>query len=194
VHYFSAGATVFGSQAQGAYQYTGQEYQGLSAHPVNKCTACHDIHTGEVKTDTCATCHNGQTDPAAIRPPHDTTDYDGDGNVNEGIYGEIDTMRQKLYEAIQAYAIQQGQPIVYSASAYPYFFNDTNANGQGDPDELVRTNGYKSWTPRLLEAAYNYHYTLKDPGIFAHNGTYIMQILYDSINDIGGSVTSMTRP
>jgi hypothetical protein len=34
----------------------------------------------------------------------------------------------------------------------------------------------------------------KDPGAFAHNNEYVMQFLYDSINDIGGDVSGMTRP
>jgi hypothetical protein len=46
----------------------------------------------------------------------------------------------------------------------------------------------------LLRAAYNYQWVQKDPGAFAHNGKYILQVLYDSIADIGGDVTGLTRP
>ena len=35
--------------------------------------------------------------------------------------------------------------------------------------------------PRLLQAAYNFQVTLKDPGGYAHNGKYHIELLYDSI-------------
>jgi len=41
----------------------------------------------------------------------------------------------------------------------------------------------------LLQAAYNYQYAQKDPGAFAHNGKYMIQILNDSIADLGTKVT-----
>ena len=84
--------------------------------------------------------------------------------------------------------------IVYNGSAYPYFFIDSNANGQADEDEVNSDNRFTAWTPRLLRAAYNYQYASKDPGQFAHNGKYILQVLYDSIEDLGGDVSGMTRP
>jgi hypothetical protein len=46
----------------------------------------------------------------------------------------------------------------------------------------------------LLRAAYNYQYYQKDPSAFAHNSQYVAQILYDSIQDVGGSVSGMARP
>jgi hypothetical protein len=83
-----------------------------------------------------------------------------------------------------------GTPIAYDSHAYPYFFMDTNANGVVDPEEAVRENGFAGWTPRLLRAAYNYQWASKDPGSFAHNGEYILQTLYDSLEDIGGDVSA----
>jgi len=53
---------------------------------------------------------------------------------------------------------------------------------------------YNAFTPRLLQAAYNYHYVVKDPGAFAHNGKYIIQVLYDSLEDLGANTTGMVRP
>jgi len=53
---------------------------------------------------------------------------------------------------------------------------------------------YTTWTPRLLQAAYNYQYVAMDPGNYSHNSKYIMQLLYDSIEDLGGSTRGMTRP
>ena len=119
-------------------------------------------------------------------------DFDGDG-AEEGVAGELETFQENLMTAIQAYAADTaGTAIVYSATAYPYFFADANANGAIDEGE----EGYASWTPRLLRAAYNYQYSVKDPGAFVHNGKYVIQTLYDSLEDIGGAdaVAGKTRP
>ena len=80
--------------------------------------------------------------------------------------------------------------LVYSPSAYPYFFADANANGTIDEGE----GAYATWTPSLLRAAYNYQYSQKDPGAFAHNGKYILQVLYDSLVEVGADVSAYTRP
>jgi hypothetical protein len=46
----------------------------------------------------------------------------------------------------------------------------------------------------LLRAAYNYQWYLKDPGAFAHNGKFMLQILIDALDDVGGSSSGMVRP
>ena len=182
VHYFAAGATLFGTEAKGAYEYDGQTYNGRFAHVggFETCTQCHDTHGLEVKSKACGTCHAGIEDVAEIRM--DATDFDGDGDTTEGIAGEIATLHETLYTAIQTYAADTiGTGIEYNAHAYPYWFT-------------VDGEQYGTWSPRLLQAAYNYQYVAKDPGGFAHNGKYIIQILYDSIADAGGSTAGMTRP
>jgi len=199
VHYFAAGASLYGDQAKGAYQYAGKSYVGYNEdHPLNQCTQCHDKHALEVQVDKCSACHGTvatEDDLHAIRLS--TIDYDGDGDVAEGMWDEIQTMRDDLLAAIQAYAAGNDavDAIAYNAHSYPYFFIDTNGDGLADsPDEANYGNRYGTWTPRLLRAAYNYQYATKDPGGFAHNGEYIVQVLYDSIKDIGGDVSGMTRP
>jgi hypothetical protein len=194
-HYFGAGATLFGTEAQGAYEYTGKVYLGHHGHidAGLTCISCHNAHSLAVNTQLCKGCHGANATPETIRMG--STDYDSDGNTTEGIYDEVNTMEQLLYTAIQKYATEKaGSPIVYDAASYPYFFIDTNANGTADKTELVSANAYASWTPRLLRAAYNYQWVQKDPGAFAHNGKYILQVLYDSIQNIGGDVTNLTRP
>ena len=194
VHYFAAGATLFGSEAMGAYQYDGQEYVGKFAHVpgADTCTACHGGHGLTVQAENCEGCH-GTTEVETIRMSAD--DYDGDGDAAEGIFGEIDTMSEALYAAIQAYAADTiGTPVIYDSHAYPYFFIDTDGNGEVDPGEGIYPNKYATWTPRLLQAAYNYQYSMKDPGAFAHNGKYVIQVLYDSLVDMGADVSGMVRP
>jgi hypothetical protein len=193
-HYFAAAATYFGTQAQGAYEYDGQSYNSRLVHvpPADTCVECHDPHALELRLELCSGCHTNvasEEDLAAIRMT--AGDFDGDGDEQEGIAGEVATMEETLLAAFQAYAADTaGAAVVYDPAAYPYFFTDANANGALDEGE----EGYATWTPRLLRAAYNYQWAQKDPGDFAHNPMYIMQILYDSIQDVGGDVTGMTRP
>jgi hypothetical protein len=198
VHYFAAGATLFGSETNGAYEYEGNEYVGANEHVsgFTNCVDCHYGHGLEVKTDSCATCH-GTEDVDTIRTSD--VDFDGDGDVEEGLAGEISTLKEALYDTMLVYATDVlDAPVVYDSHAYPYFFNDLNGNGESDPDEANYGNQYTSWSPRLLKAAYNYQYTSKDPGAFAHNGAYVIQVLYDSIDDLGTNVpvdmAGMVRP
>ncbi len=194
-HYFGAGATLFGTEAKGAYEFTGKEYLGHHAHvdAGQTCVTCHNSHELGVNTELCAGCHPGNKGPETIRMG--TTDYDGDANTTEGIYDEVATEAELLYAAIQKYANDVAKsPLVYDGASYPYFFIDTNANGVADPEEMTRANAYASWTPNLLRAAYNYQWVQKDPGAFVHNGKYILQVLYDSIQAVRGDVTTLTRP
>ncbi len=185
IHYFAAGATRFGTEAKGAYEYDGKEYVGLFQHVPSHvaCADCHNVHALNVKVETCATCHTNvesEADLEAIRLT--PTDFDGDGDTEEGIAAEVETMREALYEATQEYATDVvGTGIVYNAARYPYWFTEDDER-------------YGTWTPRLLRAAYNYQYATKDPGAFAHNGKYIIQVLYDTLEDIGADVSGMTRP
>jgi hypothetical protein len=53
---------------------------------------------------------------------------------------------------------------------------------------------FNSWTARLLQAAYNYDFVSKDPGAYAHNSDYVIQILSDALADLGGDTQGMVRP
>ncbi len=198
VHYFAAGATLFGTDAKGAYEYDKQTYLGYNAiHPLNKCTDCHDVHALNVKVDACKACHTnvaGVEDLQKIRATTDTTDWNGNGDTSEGVYAEIDSFRSALYAAIQTYAEKNGTPITYNAASYPYFFVDADKDGKPDKNDKGANIAYNAWTPRLLKAAYNYQYSIKDPGAFAHNPKYVLQFLYDSIKDLGGDVSKFKRP
>jgi hypothetical protein len=198
IHYYAAAATRFGGMAMGGYQYEGKSYDGYFAHVegYDACMDCHDAHTLELKLEECSTCHSGVSSPEdlkSVRSAGSLVDYDGDGDITEGVYDEIEGLSEILYGAIQAYAEDAGTAIVYDAHSYPYFFVDTNANGEVDEGEATYANGYKGWTPRLLKAAYNYQTAKKDPGAFAHGGKYIIQILYDSIEDLDAALVEGLR-
>jgi hypothetical protein len=205
VHYFAAGATLFGGDAQGGYQYEGKEYVGQFEHesPINSCTDCHDQHALTLQVSRCTECHE---DVSTVEDVHliraeadgvDAVDYDGDGDTDEPVADEIATLRDALLPLIQAYATETtGVGIVYESHRHPYWFIDTNGDGVADPEEANGDNRFVAWTPNLLRAAYNYQYVQKDPGAFAHNADYILQLLYDSLESIGGpdAVASFNRP
>jgi hypothetical protein len=196
-HYFAAGATRHGTEAKGAYEYADKEYVGFFDHGnVNECSDCHETHALEVDPETCFECHEEvETAEDMLNVRYNFVDYDGDGDDAEGVYFEIQDMRSVLWAAAQAYAADTvGTAIAYDEHSYPYFFVDTNGNGTADEDEANGDNGFKAWTPRLLRAAYNYQYSGKDPGAYVHNPQYIIQTLFDSIEDVGGDVSAMTRP
>jgi hypothetical protein len=198
VHYFAAAATIFGDDVQAAYQYPDKEYFGWFQHDegVDTCTGCHSAHMLTVKAEKCGDCHDGvETVEDALTIREYSDDWDGDGDTDEGIAGELDTMSELLYAEIQNYADgSAGTPIVYESHTYPYFFLDTDGDGEAGPEEANYGNKYNAWTPRLLKAAFNYQYAQKDPGAYAHNGQYVLQALHDSIEDLGGDVSGMTRP
>jgi len=187
IHYFAAGATRYGTEAQGAYEFAGKDYVGYFEHvpAADQCFECHNAHQLVVQVEEkCSQCHEVATleDLQTIRG-EETPDYDGDGDTTEGIYGEISTLSDALYAAMQEYTAGNAGTagIVYDGQAYPYFFDDAGER-------------YVTWTPNLLRAAYNYQYSQKDPGAFAHNGKYLVQILIDSIDAMGGDVSGYTRP
>ena len=197
IHYLGAGATLFGADAAGAYQYSGKEYSGQNMHAaptgaMNKCKDCHDVHALQVKVDSCSTCH-GDAAPEEIRMSD--VDYDGDGDTTEGISGEIQTLAEALYTEIQAYGeTTAATPIIYDSHSHPYFFVDADKDGEVDTNDEGAAVRYASFTPRLMRAAYNYQYSQKDPGAFVHNPKYVIQFLIDSIEDLGGDVSNFTRP
>ena len=191
-----SGATPFGTEVQGAYEYEGQTYSGrfIPGDEFFGCDECHNQHTLELKFETCGDCHTiDGTEPENIRV--NTTDFDGDSDIQEGIALEIEHLHESLLTAIQRYAIHEvGIPIAYEPDIYPYFFIDANEDGVVGEEETDLENRYLAWTPRFLRAAYNYNYVSHDPGAYAHNSTYILQILYDSLADIGGDTSGLVRP
>ena len=105
----------------------------------------------------------------------------------------------RLYAAIQAYcaaAADSAPPpsgasyCAYDAAVYPYWYKDTNKNRVVDPGETTAM----KFDSKSLRAAYNYQYYRKEPGAWAHNNKYFVQILFDSIEDLGGDTTGLTRP
>lgn len=199
VHYRAAGATLMGSLARGGYEYPGRAYASQRRHPApfDTCITCHELHTVEPKTEPCAACHQGVTDRASLRLIRKSpVDFDGNGNVGEGIAAEVANMHALLLAGMQRYASEViGSPVGYKAQTHPYFFNDLDGDGVIGEAEAGMPNKFVSWTPRLLKAAYNYQFVIEDPGAYAHNAPYVLQLMHDSLADLAeANVTGLTRP
>jgi hypothetical protein len=200
IHYYAAGATLNAGRVRGGYQYSDKLYDWRFRHApgYNTCVGCHDPHSLEVKVEECKTCHTdveSAADLKAIRMiDSKATDFDGDGDLDEGIALELDGLAAKLYAALQAYTTDKALgALCYAGASYPYFFKDTDASGDCSEGEAVFPNAYSDWTPRLLRAAYNYQVYSKDPGAFAHNAKYMIQLLFDSILDLNRAMAEANQ-
>lgn len=195
IHYYAAGATLNAGRVRGGYQYADKVYDWRFRHVPDRdtCIGCHDPHSLEVRLDACQDCHIGvvtKDDLKDIRMMASLgQDYDGDDNKDEGIYYEMVGLREHLIGAIQAYTVGEGHgAICYSGDNYPYWFKDTNSDGSCDATEAGYDNSWDKWSARLMRATYNYQVSLKDPGAFAHNAKYMIQLLYDAIEDTNGAL------
>ncbi len=190
-HYAYAAATWLGSEGKAGYEYSQKEYVGRFEHAtgVQTCTQCHDAHslhmnTNEEGTNLCAACHSNVTEYSDYREVTvDGIDYDGDGN-GEGLYHEIEGVREILYKAIQQYAAKITGESIGWLDRYPYLFKDTDGDGVISEAEAVFSNAYAAYTHRLMRAAFNFQLSIKDPAGYVHNGKYILQLLFDSIEDL----------
>jgi hypothetical protein len=205
-HYAFAGATWQGREAGGGYEYPGRRYAGRFDHAedVRTCTQCHDPHSLRMRSDfgggadLCATCHSEVTGRASYRDiVEQRVDYDGDGSV-EGVYYEIQGLREVLHQAIHAYSSRElGQPAAWT-DRFPYFFVDSDGDGTISPEEASFPNRYRTFTPRLLRAAFNYQFAAKDAGGYVHNADYVLQLLHDAVEDLSEVVdvapAAVSRP
>ena len=205
-HYAFAAATLAGSEGKGGYQYAGKQYKPRFKHAANarNCTQCHDEHSLGInkdygpKADLCASCHSEVTGYKDYRHvTMDKIDYDGNGKA-EGIYFEIRGLQEVLHRAVNSYSKELIGVAMGWADSFPYFFIDTDADGTIQSEEASFPNAYRSFTPRLMRAAFNYQFSKKDPGNYVHNGQYVIQLLHDSIADLsefaGIAMEELKRP
>lgn len=184
-HYATAAATWLGGYGAAGYHYDGQQYSGrfFHARPVESCNSCHQPHTLEVAFEPCQTCHQADS-PQDIRIARQS--YDGSGDTSVGIRSDINANAKTLLEMIEVYAKDvAGAPLIHDGTRHPYFFADANGDGAVDIAEGGPT-VYASWTPRSLRAAFNWKLVTADPGNYAHNPQYSLELLYDSIADLSG--------
>ena len=185
IHNKAAGPTQHGTLAMGGYEYIGRTYAARYDHSpeFTTCIECHDAHALTVRVESCGACHAGVAtadDLSGIRVTG--TDYDLDGDLSEGIADEIETLLGLLLRRMNLYALGiEGVDQIQYEDGRPYFFD---AAGEE----------YSTWTPRLLQAAFNYHYVAKEPGGYAHHSRYQLQLIHDSLEDLGTDTRLLTRP
>mgnify|MGYP002622431476 FL=1 len=182
-HYATAAASWLGGYGGAGYHYDGRDYAGRFWHarPVSTCVSCHEPHTLEVQTESCSPCHQSG-EPEEIRISRHS--YAGSGHTSQGNRPGLSVNAQQLMEYLDRYAAEvAGTAMVYDGQSYPYFFADRNGDGLKDIGDDGNV-AYNAWTPRLLRAAYNWKLVTADPGAYAHNPAYALELLYDSIEDM----------
>jgi hypothetical protein len=125
-------------------------------------------------------------------------DYDGDGTV-EPVFDEIEGVKAVLYDALNKYSqATTDNGFGFKFDSYPYAFIDTNKDGTIDESEGIFPNQFKLFTPRMQKAAFNYMFVQKEPAAYLHNAKYVLQLMFDSIEDLssvsGVTTQGLTRP
>jgi hypothetical protein len=175
MHYLAAGAMLY---AKKGYEYSGTTYSQEHIHTLVGCVACHMAeglndemggHTFHMKDDALVenkdlclqTCHPSMS---ALNDPFGT----GPDAANDIAY----MLTVLLHNAIEVYDspadIDTLPNIDYSAS-HPYF-------GTASPGQ--------EWDGPAAKATFNWQFVYKDPGAFAHNPDYALQLLWDSYEDL----------
>ncbi|MEM9600608.1 MAG: hypothetical protein AAF926_06270 [Pseudomonadota bacterium] len=150
------------------------------------CVDCRRPHSLEVAQENGFARHRIVESFLAIRLS--PQDFDDDGDTSEGTAGPIATLHDRLYAVIQSSARSvAGTSIIY-ADSFPYFFAERDGNGAVTEGEAAYPNCYQSWTPRLLQAAYNYQFVAKDNAAYVQNPRYALQLLYDSLGNLSQQV------
>jgi hypothetical protein len=200
-HYLGTGGMLWG---RNAFEYGGKQYGQNAAHQQANCNSCHMTQSGRndlgghswkifaadgaVNNVSCnaSSCHNGRVPAtkAGLDAFRDTVfdpsnDYDGDGNITEGIPEEVRDLCLQLRDLLQS------NGVFYNDLAYPYFF------------QANLTSAFTAWTPAKLKAAFNLQYVIKglpsaaatqvgqpNPSAATHNHRYIIQLLRDSYDDL----------
>jgi hypothetical protein len=151
----------------------------------------------ESGSESCQYCHQTSTSIDNLIPPPSVPQGNYDGDAMTAPKAELAVFQARLLTAIQTYcraqpnAVTAGYDYVaYNGAAYPYFVKDTNKNGVADVGEASSV----KFDTKAFRASFNYNYSVKEPGCWAHNPKYVFQILYDSIENLGGNLSGLTRP
>lgn len=200
-HYRASGATLFSKKG---YEYQGKTYyNGNPFHQTMLCTGCHMAesddpelggHSFEVRLESggvnvkeniavCQKCHGAVTSFETIGA---LRDMDGDGALGS-VKLEIEGLKTRLTQALQTGktcgALVNNQIFYNLDAGYPYFFTDA-----------TYSTGVRNWCESQLAAAFNLQLINTEPGVYAHNFRYAVQLLRDSYEDLTGAPLNGVRP
>ena len=110
----------------------------------------------------------------------------------------------KLAVAIQTYAnVVAGQSICWTSSFPGHFYIYGAPAGTVTPTDpwtpvavcpstvvMSKATVFTAYTPALVRALYNYQAIYNDPGAWAHNPRYAIEILFDSITDLNRGIVA----
>ncbi len=132
IHYYAAGATFFGTDVQGGYEYDSQTYVGQNTYPAhpgglyNDCIECHMEGNTHLFVPAITSCNGGGCHAPATTFPT----LAGKPSVS---YDNIQALLPALLTAIENYATGTlGEPITYNEDRYPYWFNSSDESYRFD--------------------------------------------------------------
>ena len=193
-----------GADGKAGHRLEGRSYAATFVHAGGAgCAVCHvpgadgtdgpGPRSWTPATSTCDECHESISAISEIRTTHGA-DYDGDGDSGEPLADELGGLLADLMVSIQASARSTGSPLCYHPQRYPHWMNDTDGDGHCSEDEARASNAYEIWTEPMLRASCNYQVVSRERGAWAHNFDYAAQLLIDSIEVLGGTVSRYARP
>ena len=182
-HYLAAGAIVFG---EAGYEFAGKTYtktfQGHAAAGASDgkgpCVTCHmtstEAHAFEVVTKDAT---------GAVTGIATTSCNSCHGDMNAAW---LEERKEAYHAALENLNIALQSKGIYFQARNPYFFV-----GPGATDPSYTTwaapYGFDAWK-NVMGAAFNYNLLEHDPGSYAHNRSYALQLIADSIDFIADGV------
>ena len=178
-HYLAAGGMVFG---EAGYEYAGQDYTGwVDGFKFGR--------HGEVsKFDArgpCVTCHMSSAEPhkfevvqkdaSGVITAVATTACDScHGNMNATWLEERKETFHEALEALNQALLAKG---IEFKPSHPYFYVPGTTTAFKNWDSVYPGKGKD-----VMGAAFNYNLIEHDPGAYAHNRTYALKLIADSID------------
>jgi hypothetical protein len=156
---------------EGRYSFSAE----LGGHSFNIAGEVHEA--GKLNISACSSCHKDikQVQGTEIYDLKAKADYDLDGSV-EPFQSEVQGLLDAFVNANGTGYLQRLNPPMYKA----------------DGSWAYSKNG--SWNIEEMAALYNYKFFLEDRSLGVHNGTYTIQVLYDSLKALDPSLDDSLRP
>jgi hypothetical protein len=177
-------ADVYAGAGKGAYEYIPKAYRN-SSH-TNFSTGCVQCHMPPVAENGNIGNHSFYPQTSACKNCHGTLDnFDVSGGQSL-VKKELQTLRVRLNTLLLL-----SRDGINPLTSDDLEDEDFAADG-AMPKTAVPANGAVPAT--TAGALYNYFVMARGSGYGVHNPTYVKQILYDSIEAVGGDLTGLVRP